>query len=318
MKKKMSIAADAGLNATGFYNRKSGSIRVSGAAEEVDELEEKIDELEEVDEEATEVDEATEDGDDVVEEVLAEVKAETAESISELEEDSVSEALDDDEEEDDDTTGVADDEGEGEDDTTSVADDEATQHPAEVQEKEGDTMDSNNRIAGISLPFLDSIRSYAYEAAVNGKLNSELGKFSLGIIKAYPKSFEAVDITETIESVLKARPELIDEVVDWADAYVEENTLPDYGWRYKAVGILNGKTFDSEAEARNAATDFIQLGHSFEELFVKDLFYKEDGKLTERIPDDSKHRQLIMAQINKSSQPSANPADDIKNTSSAG
>ena len=149
---------------------------------------------------------------------------------------------------------------------------ETAKNIANLEKKEGEGMRK------YPIKFFDTIRDQAYAAINDGKLSEELQGFVMDIIRNYP--------------------EVRAQAAGWIDAYEAENKIPSHGWRYKAVGILNGKIFDSKKEAEKAAADFIGLGHKFEELFIADLFYKnEDGSFGERIPDDSRHRELIMEKL---------------------
>ncbi|MBQ6355208.1 hypothetical protein IJJ18_02200 [Candidatus Saccharibacteria bacterium] len=145
--------------------------------------------------------------------------------------------------------------------------------PVKKQEEKG-----GGTMRKYPISFYDNIRDQAYAAVNDGKLSEELEGFVMDIIRSYPK--------------VRAQ------AADWIDAYEAENTVPDYGWRYKAKGILDGATFDSKDEAEKEAKDFIGLGHTFEELFVATPFYKNaDGGFGEPIPEDSRHWELIMDQI---------------------
>ena len=160
MKKDMSTLADAGMNATGFYNRKSGSLRGEAKAntdvedenfdeelevEDDDEFVEEEFEAENGDEFVEEEFEAEEDDGDAieeaVEEVLAEAKAETAKGVEEIE-------------------------------------------PAKAQEKEGDTMATTN----YAYEFFGQLPELAHKAVYENQLDGKLADFVLDVIKHYPEA----------------------------------------------------------------------------------------------------------------------------------
>lgn len=145
--------------------------------------------------------------------------------------------------------------------TTGVA--KATPEPT----KEGTVMKYD-------LSFFETAGSGLYDAIVNKLgVSSELRQAVIDLVTLYP------DLRKDVTGLA-------------ADLDYQP---PAWGWKYQAVGVLKGKTFDSKKAAEEAAEDLLKF-KKFEEIFVPVPYYRDkSGKLTKKVPEGTRDYAIITA-----------------------